>query len=124
MSWIPGSIAEPALLSEHSHPQAPSPLWLQAQVLIIFDEVFHHLVNMAPNSSVIPLDAADTTLVSISLVAVVITAVRVALTARDLFPQFADLSGLPDIPTHHVAIEKVSRMDVVAPPVIAIPLLH
>ncbi len=123
MSRIPGSIAEPAQLSEHSHPQAPNPLWLQAQVLIIFGEVFHHLVNMAPNSSVIPLDAADTTLVSLSLL-LVITAVRVALTARNLFPQFADLSGLPDIPTHHVAIEKVSRMDVVAPPVIAIPLLH
>jgi hypothetical protein len=57
-------------------------------MLSILDEILHHLVYMAPNPSIIPLDATDTTLVSMLLL-VMVTAMRIALATGDVFPQLA-----------------------------------
>ncbi|MCY1437679.1 hypothetical protein D9M71_538500 [compost metagenome] len=49
---------------------------------------------------------------------------HVALAMRDILPQLTKLDGLVDVSTHLVAVEEVGRMDVVAPAIIPIPLLH
>ena len=77
---------------------------------------------MRPFRLIIPLDMADTALVTIPFL-VMVAAMGIALTTRDLLPQLADLYRLPNIPAYLVAIEVVGSMDVVAPPIIAIALL-
>ena len=65
--------------------QAPYSLRPQAQMLSIFDEILHYLVDMTPSRPITPLDATDTTLVSV-LFLVVVTAVRIAQATGDVFP--------------------------------------
>lgn len=75
-------------------------------MLRILDEVPHSLVHMTSNRPITPLDAADTTLARVSLL-VMVAAVRVTLTPRDILPQLNKLDGLVDISAHLIAIEEV-----------------
>ncbi len=72
---------------------------LQAQVLIVLDQVLHREVRMGPSRLILPLDKADSTPIAIPLL-VVIAAMGIALKASNLLPQFADLNRLPDIPAY------------------------
>lgn len=92
-------------------------------MLTILDQVLHRLVYMGPSRLFLPLDQADAALVTIPFL-VVVAAMGIALTTCAPLPQFADLNRLPDIPAYLVAIEEIGSMDVVAPPIIAISLLH
>jgi len=92
-------------------------------VLTILDQVLQRFMRMRPYRLISPLDPADATRLAISAL-VMVAAVRISLATSDLLPQLADLNRLPDIPAHHVAIEEVGSMDVVAPSVITIPLLY
>lgn len=83
-------------------------------MLSIFDEILHGPMHVGPNCSITPQNAADTTPVFV-LFLIVVAAVDVALTIRDVLPQLAE-HGLLDITLHIVAIEEVGSMDVVAPP--------
>ncbi|KFJ90102.1 hypothetical protein JF55_21315 [Pseudomonas sp. 1-7] len=91
-------------------------------MLSIFDEILHRLVNIATNRSITSQDAADTTLCTV-LPLVVVATVYATLAASKVLPQLAELDSLIDISMHLVAIE-VSSMDVVAPAIVPIPLLH
>lgn len=91
-------------------------------MLSVFDEILQRLVHIGSARSVAPQDEADTTLIAIPLL-VMVTAVRVALTMRDVLPEFAQLDGLVDIPTYLVAIEEIGSMDVVPPTIFPVALL-
>ncbi|MNF15095.1 hypothetical protein D3C80_2175610 [compost metagenome] len=57
-------------------------------MLSIFDEILHRLVNIATNRAIPPPDATDTALVTV-LFLVMVAAVHVALTMRDVLPELA-----------------------------------
>ncbi len=80
-------------------------------------------MDMAPNRSILPLYATDATLFTV-LPLIVIAAVHVALAVRNVLPQLTELNGLEDVSTHLVAIKEVGSMNVVAPAIIPITLLH
>lgn len=92
-------------------------------MLVVLDQILHREVRISPDRLILPLDKADSTPIAISLL-VMIAAVGIALTTRDLLPQLAELNRLPDITAYLIAIEEVGCMDVVSRTVIAIPLLH
>ena len=81
--------------------------WPQAQVLGIFDEILHCPVDMRSSRLLLPPNMAQSALITISSL-VMIAALHVALTTRNVFPQAPDPDGFPDIPADHVAIEEVS----------------
>ena len=89
--------AEPSSISTEAFQIAPTqascPFRLQAQVLIVLDQVLHREVRMGPSRLILPLDKADSTPIAIPLL-VMIAAVGIALTTRNI----ATLCGGPGLP--------------------------
>jgi len=93
------------------------------QGLSKLDQVPHKLASLLPSQFVILLNTTNASRDAKGC-PFLITAVRHALAARDLFPHSANFACLIDIAANLVAIEEVGSVNMITTPTSSIALLH